>query len=159
MLGSLWASDLEHVCRWLSAIRLGDYSWDSSHIGSICVVINTDNVEVIETFSDLAKLVFILLVVQSGSHRFNRLVSFCLSVLWHEKRLICDSMVVVERLALNDFLLEQEVVVCSGWVVHVSFKAQFDMIVTDGHVFTRLHVFNDIFKYFNLVDAYLDPVR
>ena len=48
---------------------------------------DTRDVEIVETFSDLAQLVFVFLVVECGPHRFNRLIALSLTLLRHKKSL------------------------------------------------------------------------
>lgn len=59
---------------------------------------------------------------------------------------------------MGDFFLEQKVVVSSYPIVHVRLETQLHMIVLDWQVLRRLHIFDNVVKYLDLVDAYLDAI-
>lgn len=121
--------------------------------------VGSHEVEVVETFSNLAQLVLVLFVVQRRSNGLDRLVALSLAVLRHQNDLTLFFVVdVVERLALNHFLLEQEVVICGDWVVHVRLQTELHVVEFDGDVFARLHLSDHVVEDLDLVDADLDAV-
>ena len=60
-------------------------SWRDCGLGACDIVsIDFNNVTIIESFSDFAQLVFVLLVVKRGAHRLYRMELFRLSILRHQ---------------------------------------------------------------------------
>ena len=123
-------------------------------------IVDPHDVEVVETFGNLAQLVLVLLVVEGCAHGLNRLVPFGLAVLWHEQGLVRRFDVeFVEGLTLDDLLLEQEIVECCLWVVDVRLQTHAHVARIRWHLFRLGHLFEHVVENSDLVDAHLDAFR